>query len=98
MDTLDAPTLALVLAIESGDRIDLADLPQPAPDDTYYGVVEGWTEMYSPAGHILTLALSDPRYSYAMAEWADVSGALAWTGVAPALAWYDAVLPADLVA
>lgn len=97
VDELDITTRAEVLALESGDRVILNNLPQAAPDGLYFGVVEGWTETHSPLGHRLTLNLSDPRFSYAMAAWADVSGALTWGTTNPSVTWSDAVLASDLI-
>ena len=98
MTQLDAPTRAKVLALIQGSRVNLTNLPTPAPAPSYLGVVEGWSEAYNTAGHFLTLSLSDPRYSYAMATWAEVNGALTWAAVNPTVQWFDVVLPQDLAA
>jgi hypothetical protein len=97
VDNLDAGTRAEVLALESGDRVILNGLPQAAPDGLYFGVVEGWTETHTPDGHRITLNLSDPRFSYAMTDWAGVDIALAWSGVNVNVTWSDIVLATDLV-
>lgn len=98
VDQLDPTSQAAALALVSGDRVLIEDLPQPAPSPTYLGVVEGWTETFTPASHTLTLALSDPRASYAMAQWISVPSTLAWSGVSATVKWYDVVLPTDLAA
>lgn len=98
VELLDATTRAQVLALVSGDRVYLTNLPQPAPSTEYLGIVEGWAETYTVEGHTLVLSLSDPRYSYAMAEWIAVDPALTWAGVKPTIQWYDVVLPTDLAA
>lgn len=89
---------ALALSLIQGSRVIVQNLPQPAPATQYLGVVEGWSESYTPDGHILTLSLSDSRYSYAMAKWSDVSGSLTWGGVSLTIKWYDVVVPSDLAA
>lgn len=88
----------LVLDLIQGSRVIVQNLPQPAPLTQYLGVVEGWSESYTPDGHILTLSLSDPRYSYAMATWGDIDPALLWSGVSASIQWYNVVLPSDLAA
>lgn len=98
MDELDSTTRAAVLDMTQGSRVSLSNLPQPAPAPTYLGVVEGWSESYTPSGHYLTVSLSDPRYSYAMAKWNEIDPALAWSGVDAGIQWYDVVLPSDLAA
>lgn len=93
VDELDTTTRAKVLDIVSGDRVILDGLPGAAPDILYFGIVEGWTETHTPEGHRLTLYLSDPRYSYAMAPWSD-AGSATWSAAIPS--WSDAVLASDL--
>lgn len=98
MDRLDAGTRTSVLGLLQGSRVLLQSLPQPAPAPTYLGVVEGWSESHTSDGYFLTLSLSDPRYSYAMAAWSDIDPTLIWSAVDPAIQWYDVVLPSDLAA
>lgn len=98
VDLLDAPTRAALLDVTQGSRIQVTNLPDPAPQPIYLGVVEGWSESHTPEGYYLTLSLSDPRYSYAMALWSQVSGSLLWSAVNPSIEWYDVVLPSDLAA
>jgi hypothetical protein len=62
------------------------------------GICEGWTEIYTPGQHILTLSLSDPRFSYQTVTWANVPPALVWEDVNPGLEWYNAVTADDLEA
>ena len=66
MEELTEPTLSAVLDLISGSRVDLDDVPQPAPIADYVGIVEGWSETYTPGQHTLTMSLSDPRFSYLM--------------------------------
>lgn len=98
VDRLDSGTRTDVLGLIQGSRILINNLPQPAPLLTYLGVVEGWSESYTPQGYFITLSVSDPRYSYAMCSWADVDAALEWGDVSGTIQWYDVVLPGDLAA
>lgn len=97
LDQLDPDTLADVMNLESGDRVTISALPTPAPAGTYLGVVEGWSHDLSSDAHTLTLHLSDPRYSFAMAEWGDIDGALTWAAARATTTWADVILPADLL-
>lgn len=97
VDDLDVTTRDAVLALESGDRVIINNLPQAAPEGLYFGVVEGWTETHTPIGHRITLNLSDPRFSYAMVPWSDVSGSLTWGTANVNVTWSDAVLASDLI-
>lgn len=94
LDVLSAGDLTDALNLESGDRVILNGLPYLSPTDPYLGVVEGWAESITPEGHRLTLHLSDPRYSFAMAEWADIGGAVTWS--AATAIWSDVVLASDI--
>jgi len=98
VDLLNSTVRAQVLGLLMGSRVQLNSLPQPSPSTSYLGIVEGWGEQYVNGTHILTLSLSDPRYSYAMATWGSVSVALLWSGVSPSIQWYNVVLPEDLAA
>lgn len=95
---LSGTPLTNVLNLISGSRVEIENMPNPHPIEDYLGVVEGWSETYTPQMHILTLSLSDPRYSYAVAQWGQVDPLLAWSGVDPVLQWYNVVLPGDLAA
>jgi hypothetical protein len=98
METLTEPTLSNVLDLISGSRVNLDDTPQPSPIEDYTGVVEGWSETYTPGQHTLTLSLSDPRFSYLMVKWNEISPTLVWSAVDPTIQWYNVVLASDLVA
>lgn len=98
VDLLSAPTQAEVLGLLMGSRVQINGLPQPSPSATYLGIVEGWGEQYVNNTHTLTISLSDPRYSYAMATWGSVSNTLIWGDVDPSIQWYNVILPEDLVA
>jgi hypothetical protein len=98
VDLLTSPQQTAVLALISGDRVQVNNLPSPAPLTQFLGIVEGWSEQYTQQGHVLTLSLSDPRYSYAMAEWISVDPTLIWGDVNTSVQWYNVVLPDDLLA
>ena len=96
METLSAPELSEVMNLTSGDRVIVTGLPTPGPITEFLGVLEGWTETYTIDGYRLTLALSDPRYSYAMLEW-DGAGAADWVNVPLATTWSDVILQSNLI-
>jgi hypothetical protein len=96
METLTVPQLAEVMNLTSGDRVIVTNLPTPGPITQFLGVLEGWTETYTIDGYRLTLALSDPRYSYAMLEW-DGAGTADWQNVPITTTWSDVILQSDLV-
>lgn len=98
MDKLTSIQRTAVLALTSGDRVLVTDLPQPAPYTQFIGVVEGWGETYTPGEHRISLSLSDPRYSYAVVTWAQAPAAADWANVPALNDWADIVLPADLAA
>lgn len=87
-----------VLALTSGDRVLVTDLPQPAPYYQFIGVVEGWGETYTPGSHRLSLSLSDPRYSYAVVTWGEAPATADWANVPAGNDWSEIILPADLAA
>jgi hypothetical protein len=98
VDQLTVPERDQVLALISGSSVLVNDLPQPAPFEQFLGLVEGWSETYTPGQHILTLSISDPRYSYQTVTWGEVSPTLQWGDVDPTLIWYNVVTADDLIA
>lgn len=98
VDTLSNEDRDRVLALISGATVTLPDLPTPAPFFSFTGVVEGWGETYTPGQHILTLSISDPRYSYQTVAWEDIDATLEWGDVKPDVAWYNVVNADDLLA
>jgi hypothetical protein len=96
--TLSAPVRDLLMAALSGTTIRVDSLPSQGPFTQFLGICEGWTEIYTPGEHILTLSLSDPRMSYETVTWAGVDAALTWAGVDPDLEWYNVVTTGDLAA
>jgi hypothetical protein len=98
MEEITDPLRSQLLQVISGGKIDLDDTPQPSPIEDYIGIVEGWSETYTPGQHRLVLSLSDPRFSYQVVKWNEVDPALLWSGVDLSVQWYNVVIPADLVA
>lgn len=97
MEQLSAPQLTDVLALISGSKVGLDDVPQPAPIEDYVGVVEGWSEVYTPGQHTLTLSLSDPRFSYQVVRWNEISTTITYATIDPTVQWYNVVVPSDLL-
>ena len=86
------------LALLSGSRVIIDDLPAGSPYTQFQGIVEGWSETYLPGRHLLTLSLSDPRASYQAAQWQQIDALLEWGNVRADVAWYSVVNPDDLLA
>lgn len=95
---LATPTRDLVLNLLCGATVQVSSLPTAGPYSQFTGICEGWTEIYTPGEHILTLSLSDPRMSYQTVTWGDVDPALTWANVNPDLEWYNVVSADDLAA
>jgi len=98
VETLTDPTRASLLDVISGSKVGIDQLPQPAPIDDFVGVCEGWAETYTPGLHRLVLSLSDPRFSYQVVRWDEISAVLTWADVDLTVQWYNVVTAADLVA
>lgn len=97
VETLTDPLRASLLDVISGSKISIQDMPQPAPIEDFTGVVEGWSETYTPNSHRLVISLSDPRFSYQVVKWAEISAVLTWAAVDPTVQWYNVVTAADLI-
>lgn len=95
---LNEATRSLALALVSGSAVVVKGLPAASPSRTFGGLVEGWTEIHTPGQQLLTLSLSDRRFSYQTVTWANVPPALIWDDVAPAIQWFDVVTAGDLEA
>jgi hypothetical protein len=95
---LDNTTRDKVLELVSGMAVSISNLPEPCPAPNYLGIVEGWGEVYTPGEHILTLSLSDPRYSFETVTWAGVDPALEWGDVPAGLQWFEVLTGNDLAA
>lgn len=87
-----------VLALVSGMEVSLLNLPQPAPSNNYAGIVEGWGEVYTPGEHILTLSLSDPRYSSQTITWGEVSSVIEWADVFNNVRWFEIISNGSIAA
>lgn len=98
VDQLNSTERALVLNLMSGSSVVVNDLPEPAPYGQFLGIVEGWSETYIPGQHILTLSISDPRYSYQTVTWGEVAATLQWVAVNTEVIWYNVVSSDDLLA
>jgi len=98
MSQLSTHDRDLILALVSGSAVAVLNLPQPAPLGQFVGIVEGWGERYSDGQHILTLSISDPRYSFETITWAEVDPALEWGDINVELKWYEIISGSDLAA
>ena len=87
-----------VLALVNGATVTIEDLPEPAPYPSFTGILEGWAETYTPGTHVMTLSISDPRYSYQTVQWGDVDPTLTWAQVNASVIWYNVVTADDLAA
>ena len=95
---LGATDRTYALELVSGKSVSVIDLPQPAPLGQFTGIVEGWSETYSNNQHILTLSISDPRYSFQTITWSEVDPVLEWGDIDPALKWYEIITGENLAA
>jgi hypothetical protein len=98
MDKLTTEQRDRALALLSGSRVIINGLPAGSPYTQFQGIVEGWSETYLPGSHVLTLSLSDPRYSYQVVEWDELDPAIEWGQVNPEITWYAVVNADDLLA
>jgi hypothetical protein len=97
MDRLPTAVKAQTMALLSGSTVIVTGLPATAPETQWGGIVEGWSETYTPGLYVMTLSLSDRRYSYQTAEWADVDPALSWQNVNSTVEWFNVVTAGDLI-
>jgi hypothetical protein len=98
MDQLTETQRNSTLALLNGANVIIDDIPAGGPYTQFNGIVEGWSETYVPGRHLLTLTLSDPRYSYQTVTWGGVEATLTWGNVNATLQWYNAVNADDLLA
>lgn len=96
--TLSTPIRDQLMVAVNGTTVRVDNLPAQGPYTQFTGICEGWTEVYTPGEHILTLSLSDPRMSYQTVTWAEVNGGLTWGNVDPDVEWYNVVTAGDLAA
>lgn len=95
--SLSVPLRDKILDLTNGSTVMIDGLPASSPYTQFQGIVEGWTEIYTPGEHWLTLSISDPRLSYQTAPWNTVSATLTWNNVDPAIQWYNVVNADDLI-
>ena len=91
------------MGLMCGARAIVKGLPANYPNRDWLGVVEGWAEDYTTDEygnelHVLGLALSDPRASYATITWAEVTGGKTWADVRNGVIWTDVISNAELFA
>lgn len=91
---LDSPNLTNAdlddfIGIYMGKPIQIAGLPIPLMNVTYRGFVEGWTLSFTQYQAQMTLRTTDSTLSIAPTRWQDVSAALIWSAVDPAIQWYQ---------
>jgi hypothetical protein len=98
MDQLTDTQRNDVLALLNGSRVIIDDLPAGGPYTQFQGIVEGWSETFTPGRHLVTLSLSDPRYSYQTVPWSGVEPTLTWGNVNTTIQWYNVVNADDLLA
>lgn len=91
LNDLPPADLATALTLLCGARVQLTNLPQPAPAASPVRVVEGWTHTLTRTRSDLTFYVSDPLHSYAGIVWDAMDPDGRWMDVPPALAWYDAL-------
>lgn len=98
VQNLDEPTRNKVMLLVSGMEVSILNLPQPAPAAQFAGIVEGWGEVFTPGEHILTLSLSDPRFSFETLTWGQVYTDIQWQDVFPEAQWFEIVSNGSLSA
>ena len=74
-----------------GQIVELSGFPPASPHAAWRPLLEGWTDTIRGEDWNVELALSDPQLSGVLLMWVDVPAELAWTAVAPACDWKDAV-------
>jgi len=97
MNELDEEQTTQVLSLVSGALVNVIGLPASGPYTQFNGVLEGWTDSYNNGQHILTLSISDPRFSYQMLEFGEVTDTLTWGDVSASVQWYEVVVNNDLI-
>jgi len=97
MHELTDDQLDEALALVSGNLVIVTGLPASGPYQSYEGIVEGWTDSYNNGQHVLTVSISDPRFSYQTLLWSQVLDDLEWGDVDAAAQWFEIVSNNDLV-
>jgi hypothetical protein len=98
VQNLDEANRDRIMNLVSGMEVSILNLPQPAPEAQFAGIVEGWGEVYTPGEHILTLSLSDPRYSFETITWGEVYADIEWADVFDTARWFEIVSNGSLSA
>jgi hypothetical protein len=91
---LDSPNLSNAdlddfIGIYMGKPIQITGLPIPLMNVVYRGFVEGWTLSFTQYQAQMTLRTTDSTLSIAPTRWQDVSAALIWSAVDPAIQWFQ---------
>jgi len=97
VDQLVTEDTTALLDLVSGSLVAVRGLPASGPYPDFKGIVEGWTDSYNNGQHILTLSISDPRFSYQTLTWGQVLEDLTWGDVNAAAQWFEIVSNNDLV-
>ena len=97
MNELTDNQLDEALALVSGNLVTVTGLPASGPYSSYIGILEGWTDSYNNGQHVLTVSISDPRFSYQTLTWGEVTADLTWSAVDADAAWFEIVSNDSLV-
>jgi len=97
VDQLDATDTTALLELVSGDLVTVRGLPASGPYPDFNGIVEGWTDSYNNGQHIMTLSISDPRFSLQVLQWGQVTPTFTWSEVGAGAQWFEIVTNSDLV-
>jgi hypothetical protein len=98
VQNLAEPARDKIMNLVSGMEVSILNLPQPAPELQFAGIVEGWGEVYTPGEHILTLSISDPRFSFETITWGEVYTDIQWADVFDTARWFEIVSNGSLSA
>lgn len=90
-----------ILNLTCGNRVQISNLPKPAPFTNWVAVVEGWSEQFTGMGrdkgtHRISLALSDPFSSYAGMTWNTLL-LQQWNTINTSVIWANAITQQNLV-
>jgi len=97
VDQLNPTDTDKLLGLVSGSLVMVFGLPASGPAPDFYGIVEGWTDSYNNGQHIMTLSISDPRFSLQVLQWGQVTPSFTWSQVGPGAQWFEIVTQSDLV-
>jgi len=97
VDQLNPADTEQLLDLVSGSRVTVRGLPASGPYPDFNGIVEGWTDSYNNGQHIMTLSISDPRFSLEVLQWGQVTPGFAWSDVGAGAQWFEIVTQSDLV-